>query len=1340
MSNRPASAFLGNYKFNARPVVTHAPDCVVYLNGSLLLPSCRECNTTIPINKYVQNVSVDLTVDSPPGSASISLVIPSQVGQNFYFDGNLVLTTMMEVEIYMKGFYTVDGVPRYYPVFWGLTTGVEDSFSGGEYTINISCADILHWWSTQHININPAFTHWGSHPGSGWQMFGHKFAGQNPYDIIYTLSRHVFGDIHQAARSLTGYHAGEGKDVSRNALLSNMLYWEKRFARMTQALVLYGLDGNIIRGSDIGTRFQVEDKKIVDLYHKGNKRQMGALRGGFASSLIRETSRDTGFKKLFDPASTSVAAFQTQFMNAGNIEFWESEYLSKMETAQQCAQSIGFEFYMDTTGEIVFKPPFWNLDTKPNFPTSWIRDIDIIDWGFSESESEVVNHLSMKGSWRGKISFAMGSEVQPTTSVTDYRLLRKFGWRTQDYTCDYWSNPRTLFLHGLNVMDHQNVNIHTGSITIPIRPEMRLGFPVYVEPKDSYWYVKGINHSFSRGGRCTTSLTLNARRSKFFAPKHLAQPVKKTSKNKKTGAGSLEYTAVQTSSEQEGVIGNWLDEPFILRDDKGKLIGRPNVVMVYDRGWRDLTLDAQADALGLDPTKFKGKGRKKKLKAAIQKKTREAFGAGMSDRVTFDAWLAQQQIGRTGYGLFTGGQYKFAEDPSVEETIYVGSGKGSKVKISVTTQSDRGGETTTEEKEIISFSEGHAVFPVSDAQGFEVIGNYRYGRGLMVVPTGELLRQPEQRAVNPDGVDGSFRQSVNAGFALGTGLNPGLVSAEAFVGMAPRSGEISGQSDASPGDIKGLPQTAQAESTGGAKATIPVEATKADPFAVRVDGGEKGRMIYELTPAFDDPHLGSTSTTCACSLERADIFFELAQSGGIFGFMREYLKQEIRPEFAKTTIPEPVHRYTMKNLLGGSTRGEGTKAIPTEVQENGRKTIAVMEVLHDYWAQRAKTVGTDGKPLVRIGPSGHGGYRPHTHNKNKKDRDPHQLCSALDLTVKVDGKFISREEVYAGVYALIQAGKLPDGGVGAYFKPGSSRMAGPPHYDWAPDKKHGVRKWNYIGSQDDWTTQKSYLPRPNDPDRGSVQDMLDHPERFPKGFDLAGLIAASPDASGIRSWDEWVNYRSLEDQEPAQIIGETVIGYSLPNSFDKGEILRRIEANLADLNNTRAEEHALYENQLRGLGTRFDLPPETEQAFKEFFRFSSPQPPPPTRAPRIPATPNVQTATTESLFSRLGLSLPNGVTPKALNDAYAENIGQITELSILRERIAAGVGVTDADVQSMLNLNEELKKKIAASYFEKTGETPTDMDILFVEEAVGALLQQSNTRALAAQGLLGVSP
>ena len=47
---------------------------------------------------------------------------------------------MMEVEIYMKGFYTVDGVPRYYPVFWGLTTDVEDSFSGGEYTINISCA------------------------------------------------------------------------------------------------------------------------------------------------------------------------------------------------------------------------------------------------------------------------------------------------------------------------------------------------------------------------------------------------------------------------------------------------------------------------------------------------------------------------------------------------------------------------------------------------------------------------------------------------------------------------------------------------------------------------------------------------------------------------------------------------------------------------------------------------------------------------------------------------------------------------------------------------------------------------------------------------------------------------------------------------------------------------------------------------------------------------------------------------------------------------------------------------------------------------------------------------
>ena len=49
------------------------------------------------------------------------------------------------------------------------------------------------------------------------------------------------------------------------------------------------------------------------------------------------------------------------------------------------------------------------------------------------------------------------------------------------------------------------------TVTIPHRPELRLGFPVYVSHLDQIWYVKGINHNIAFGGRATTSLSLTAK-------------------------------------------------------------------------------------------------------------------------------------------------------------------------------------------------------------------------------------------------------------------------------------------------------------------------------------------------------------------------------------------------------------------------------------------------------------------------------------------------------------------------------------------------------------------------------------------------------------------------------------------------------------------------------------------------------------------------------------------------------------------------------------------------------------------------------------------------------------
>jgi len=174
---------------------------------------------------------------------------------------------------------------------------------------------------------------------------------------------------------------------------------------------------------------------------------------------------------------------------------------------------------MDVTGDIVFKPPFFNLDVLGNKPVSWIQDIDVIDWDFGESEAEVVTQLQMQGNFSGNVDWGMPEELTPYLSVTDYHLLRRYGWRTQTHNSEFeGNNLNNMFFHGMDILDRMNARRWRGTVNIPMRPELRLGFPVYIAPKDQFWYVQGISHNIQFGGRAQTTLTLTAKRGKFLAP------------------------------------------------------------------------------------------------------------------------------------------------------------------------------------------------------------------------------------------------------------------------------------------------------------------------------------------------------------------------------------------------------------------------------------------------------------------------------------------------------------------------------------------------------------------------------------------------------------------------------------------------------------------------------------------------------------------------------------------------------------------------------------------------------------------------------------------------------
>lgn len=720
------SPFQGTYQAGVRPTVVTAPDALVYINGETDILGCSKCRRKFNWNQYITSIQVDLNVDSSPGSASINLSLPRHSVDEFYFDGAPLITEMMEVEIFAKGYYLLEGVPQYYPIFWGLVTEVSDSYSGGEHTFSINCADILKWWELCKMSINPAFTEPVGQGGRS--IFGNVFFGMNPYDVIWTLAQQSFGDVVVGTGSLNMQLREKNQDFKSTfstALGDIMQYWNKRFSKIRSNLMLYGTSGTAVRGDAIQAAYQ------------NNKPQFGKP---FVSQLVRQANGGTA-QMDFDPTDPGVVAFRTQGTQAGQVNFWQTEYQTKLELANAAKEAIGFEFYMDVTGDLVFKPPFYNLDILSNKPVSWIQDIDIIDWDFSQSEAEVVTQIQLQGNYTGNIDWGMPEEATPLTSVTDYHLLRKYGWRSQTFNSEFLQDPKTMFYVGLDMLDRYNCKRFRGTVSIPFRPELRLGFPVYIGPKDQVWYVQGISHNISFGGRAQTTLTLTAKRSKFLAPRGIGTLTLTSYKGSKEGLDkkpfdgtSLNLTPRQLAEggrfkadvgeaaqippvnapETAGGVDPY--EPLILRHPKtGRIVGYPNVVMAYTRPFT-ATPDELAKLQGRKKASDPRVAQSQIKKAETASKAELADISKASSTVTPSDEVREKHLNnRYTYGINSAGVYTYLHDQSkvVKEMLLIPA------------------NNITFNQEVVKFyGQSGMIRPVSDERGFEVIGHHRYGRGV----------------------------------------------------------------------------------------------------------------------------------------------------------------------------------------------------------------------------------------------------------------------------------------------------------------------------------------------------------------------------------------------------------------------------------------------------------------------------------------------------------------------------------------------------------------------------------------------------------------------------------
>jgi hypothetical protein len=850
--------------------VVTAPDAIVYINGEPELLACNNCRRRFDINKFITSVQVDLNVDNAPGSASINLSVPRHTVDDFMVEGEPIVSPMMEIEIWAKGYYLVEGLPQYYPIFWGLVTEVSDSYSGGEHTFSINCADILKWWEYCKMNVNPAYGQPAGQLGHDY-VTGNVFHGANVYDIIWTLAQQSFGDIVRVTGSLTSAIMEQKQKETFTRSMSDIVsYWNTRFGKIRSNLVMYGIQGAAVRGD---TLYETQPRGNAELSSKFASQAIKMANGGENNSQV-----------LFDPES--VNPFRSDIAKAGQPNLWQSEYQTKLEIANACKEAVGFEFYMDVTGDIVFKPPMYNLDILSNKPLSWIQDIDIIDWDFSSSEAEVVTHLSMQGSYEGG-AMALGMTADyntPFTQVIDYHLLRKFGWRTHSYSSEGLNNTFSMFYMGLDILDRLNAKRHRASINIPLRPELRLGFPLYIAPKDQIWYTQGISHNIQMGGRAQTTLTLTAKREKFIAPRGigsleltgftkakkgetpppLADGVNASNADLKTAFFKLKVGDAaeipQTNLPETSVVDNPY-APLILRHPKtGRIVGYPNVVMAYTRPYApdDRTLKKNTGQNTSKERKVEKvedneatKAAQAHLKLTLERHTQTP------ERDLADKHLNNRYI----YGLTTAGVYTYVHDTKkvIKEFTLI---PASNIEVSTV-----GGAlpTTNPDKTAI-------LRPVSDERGFELIGHYRYGRGVSLSDGALVISENsanQKASVEAQlALSGGMFESLTAQAQGLTALSSNFPNpADAVSKLAPDGTDL--QTAATINPDTGKVQIISGESNFIDTATL--NSPKNQGFSVSVEASQLSRALTLAEMRVKESF--ASNEECSCLLGRADLAF-----------------------------------------------------------------------------------------------------------------------------------------------------------------------------------------------------------------------------------------------------------------------------------------------------------------------------------------------------------------------------------------------------------------------------------------------------------------------------------
>jgi hypothetical protein len=523
-----------------REIIKTAPDVVIFMEGLPYLinpfvndPRTGKQTTLVNFNDHVTSFSATYDTDAMVPNCTVQLQVPNYEKYLYQMPGgNNLLQTMAQIQVYAKGYYmSSNGDTVYRRVFKGVTSNIGYNDNGRTLEISVQCQGILYLLEKMMTNIHPSVN--TSHStGVSQTIWQSKYASGNAFEVLDAVFLDSFrSDMFQIGSLQSGnWNLDPFKQAVERGYMAK---WQAILWNMVKDVHIFG--------------------PYKDTQGKTRRMKKGQEHGN--------PDKNKAHAQVSQVSTTSekdlVAQYQTYY---GNIEFYfpfrnltaldlkNSVIVNRLDIIREVVQKMDYEAYQDVDGKIIIKPPLYNLDvvnlgtrtkqtqTNPNSSSNNITDPATAIY---ETNNPFVVYLSEilteqetedQGAIRrtrttvcGNVLRSFGNQyddfLKQVGEYIDISKLAKFGLREEPMYQVPWiqqGDKQTLFVHAAAETARANRGYRTYTFTIPMRPELKLGFPVYIPHKDMYCYIKNISLNFQIGATATMTVTCDSIRRRVY--------------------------------------------------------------------------------------------------------------------------------------------------------------------------------------------------------------------------------------------------------------------------------------------------------------------------------------------------------------------------------------------------------------------------------------------------------------------------------------------------------------------------------------------------------------------------------------------------------------------------------------------------------------------------------------------------------------------------------------------------------------------------------------------------------------------------------------------------------